>query len=573
MKLWYLLSCLILFLFLSGCKKNEDNIITEPPEGCINLSVLETMHDYLLPFALANDNDNIRLVVLNNDTVDFQYGHFMEFIENGFYELIVTYKDTTRENDIFLFSTTTEEREDSEWGIRAWVPARFKTRELGPEEIEIFYPRRFAGQIKVPFVFYVMESGKIKAVYCEGNYPASGESFFIKQGEGSVNLAASAISDKAEFNIGGKKVSVPINKISESYIELKGTINSNEEIPANSLVHISGNLDITSTGSLTVHEGALILIDEAVDINVSGPIIFSGTSVNPVFVTCSKEDKYWGGFITRVSGGTIEAEYTIFCQSGYHDSDGYNWGHSGRQALFYTENSSLKLNYCFMLDHIGQIFYPQSAILILENILVQRAQTGGQVNYSDLSISNSIFTDFPDDSYVFQDNDNDALYLSASDAEIDNTVFMFAKDDGLDSGNEEGGEITLINCRFEACFHEGAALSSGGTVIKNHTFRGCVFTNCGQGLELGFSSSNHTVLAENCMFIDNGTGIRYGDNYKWSDVNGKMIIKDSNSLFNDKDVWNMVRMDWSPKLEKMVFENTLVSQFCPQYPGLEIRKE
>ncbi len=178
---------------------------------------------------------------------------------------------------VYLFTTITEEREDSEWGIRAWVPAPFKTRELGPEEIEIFYPRRFAGQIKVPFIFYIRESGKIKAVYCEGNHPASGESFFIKQGEGSVNLSASAISDKAEFIIGGKKVTVPINKISESYIELKGTINKAEEIPANSLVHISGNLDITSTGSLTVHEGALILIDEAVDINVSGPIIFSGS--------------------------------------------------------------------------------------------------------------------------------------------------------------------------------------------------------------------------------------------------------------------------------------------------------
>ena len=73
----------------------------------------------------------------------------------------------------------------------------------------------------------------------------------------------------------------------------------------------------------------------------------------------------------------------------------------------------------------------------------------------------------PDD---FQDKDNDALYLSASDAEIENTTFMYAKDDGLDSGNQEGGEINLTNCRFEACFHEGAALSSGGTVVKNHTF-------------------------------------------------------------------------------------------------------
>ena len=176
-------------------------------------------------------------------------------------------------------------------------------------------------------------------------------------------------------------------------------------------------------------------------------------------------------------------------------------------------------------------FIRRYATLILDDILVQRAQTGGQVNYSDLTLRNSVFTDFPDDSYVFQDKDNDALYLSASDAEIDNTRFMFAKDDGLDSGNQEGGEIILTNCRFEACFHEGAALSSGSNVVKSHTFRDCVFTNCGQGLELGFSSPNHVVIAENCMFLNNGIGIRYGDNYDWSDINGKMIIKNSFSLY------------------------------------------
>jgi hypothetical protein len=573
MKSCYLLPFLILFLFVSGCKENEENTNMQPPEGCINLSELESKNDYYLPFALENDIVDIRLAVLNNDTIDFQFGDFIDFSENGFYELILVYEDSEKEDDVFLFTTTTEEREDSEWGIKAWMPALFKTISLGSEEIEIFYPRRFTEHINVPFIFYVRESGKTKAVYCEGKHTGSGGSFSIKQGEGSINLAASAVTNTTDFIIGGKKVSARIAKLSEPYIELKGTISSETVIPANSFVHISGNLDIASSGSLTVQEGTLILIDEAVDINVSGPLIFSGTADNPVCITCSQSHKYWGGFITRVSGGTIEAEFTIFCQSGYHDSEGYNWGHSGRQALFYTENSTLKLDHCFMIDHIGQIFYPQSAILILDDILIQRAQTGGQVNYSDLTLRNSILTDFPDDSYAFQDNDNDALYLSASDAEIENTIFMFAKDDGLDSGNSEGGEITLTNCRFEACFHEGAALSSGETVVKNHTFRGCVFTNCGQGLELGFSSPNHTVLAENCIFLSNGVGIRYGDNYDWSDVNGKMIIKDSNSLFNEKDVWNMVRMVWSPKLEKIIFENTFVSKFCPQYPDLEIRKE
>ena len=150
---------------------------------------------------------------------------------------------------------------------------------------------------------------------------------------------------------------------------------------------------------------------------------------------------------------------------------------------------------------------------------------------------------------------------------------MFAKDDGLDSGMEGGGTITVTNCRFEACFHEGAALSSGGTAEKEHIFTDCVFINCGQGLELGFSSPNHSVTADKCLFLYNGVGIRYGDNYEWSDVNGKMSVKNSFSLYNDRDVWNMVRRTWSPKIQNLTFENTRVSRPSSQYPELEIYKE
>jgi hypothetical protein len=354
---------------------------------------------------------------------------------------------------------------------------------------------------------------------------------------------------------------------------MTGLINSNTDIPANSYVKIAGNLNISSSGSLTIHEGSLILIDEAVDINLSGPLVISGTSANPVLITCSQKDKFWGGFITRVAGGSIDAKYAIFCQSGYHNTAGYNWGHAGRQALFYTENSTLSLDHCYILDHEGQVFYPQNADLEFNDILVQRVYTGGQINTSTLTIRNSMFTDFPDDSYTFADLDNDALYLSASDANIDNTTFMFAKDDGLDSGNTEGGTIMVTNSRFEACFHEGAALSSGNLSVKSHTFRNCIFTNCGQGLELGFSSPNHVVLADNCQFLNNGVGIRYGDNYDWAEVDGKMDIKNSLSLGNDKDVWNMVRMIWSPRIKNMTFENTFVSKLCPQYPELGIKKQ
>lgn len=536
----------------------------------MNLSDLVSKNDYYLPFALQNDRKDIKTTIVNNKQVEFSSGSYLIFAETGFYELILTYNDPLKEQDTILFTTKTEEREASEWGINEWTPLLFEPEYLSSGDIEIINPRHFIDSISLPFIFYIKESGILLPVYCQGSYHALGEFFNIKQGVGSVNVPPAFISPQVNFIIGGKKLNTSLSKISTPAVELKGTISNSTEIPANTLVRIRKNLEIASTGSLIIGEGALVLVDETVDINVSGPVIFRGTSSNPVLVTCSRYDKYWGGFITRESNGTIEADYTIFCRSGYHDTEGYFWGHAGRQALFYTENSTLTLDHCFILDNAGQIFYPLNSLLTLDNILVQRAKTGGQINTSELFLRNSVFSDFPDDSQIYEDNDNDALYLSASDALIENCIFMYAKDDGIDSGNLEGGEITVNGCRFEGCFHEGAALSSGGNVVKNHFFNNCIFTNCGQGLELGFSSPNHTVLADNCSFLNNGVGIRYGDNYAWSEVNGNMIIRNSLSLYNEKDVWNMVRMIWRPKLDHMNFENTKVSKYCPQYPELEI---
>ena len=561
---------LLLLSVFAACNKKGDKLPGVPPEGSVNLTDIEDKSDYYLPFAIVNDSNDVVSAVLNGEEVKFGSGDYIEFIENGFYELVLKYGNAHRANDTILFTTKTLEREESEWGIRAWIPLPYKTVSLGTESVEMLYPRRYTENIKIPFIFYVRESGKVKAVYCQGKCTTTGTNFNIKRGVGSVNLAVNSINGKADFSIGDKTFGATVSKISEAPVLLQGTINSATVIPANSFVKISADLAISPSGSLIINEGSVVIVEEAVDINVSGPLYISGSSSNPVFFTCSQSGKYWGGFITRVSTGTITAQYAIFCQSGYHNTTGYNWGHAGRQALFYTENSSLALDNCFMLDHIGQVFYPQNSTLTLNRILVQRVKTGGQINTSHLVLKNSHFTDFPEESEVFIDKDNDALYISASDAEIDSTTFMFAKDDGLDSGNTEGGDILITNSWFEGCFHEGAALSSGGGSVKNHTFRNCVFTNCGQGLELGFSSPNHIVIAENCQFLKNGIGIRYGDNYSWSSMAGKMFIKHSASLNNDKDVWNMVRMIWSPKLEKLNLENTVVSKFSPQYPTLEI---
>jgi len=64
MKLQNLLFCLILIVLSAGCKKREEIIIPEPPEGCISLSELKTKQDYYLPFAVINDGISIHSAFL-----------------------------------------------------------------------------------------------------------------------------------------------------------------------------------------------------------------------------------------------------------------------------------------------------------------------------------------------------------------------------------------------------------------------------------------------------------------------------------------------------------------------------
>ena len=91
-----------------------------------------------------------------------------------------------------------------------------------------------------------------------------------------------------------------------------------------------------------------------------------------------------------------------------------------------------------------------------------------------------------------------------------------------------------------------------------YSFTDHTFTNCGQGLELGFSSPNHTVTADSCYFLNNHIGIRLGDNYYGSDVDGNMFIKNSFSLNNDKDIWNMIHKIWAPEIEIMQFTPKII---------------
>ncbi len=461
------------------------------------------------------------------------------------------------------------EREYPEWGLPPWTPSEQENGVLGEQSVRLIYPASAPLNLALPLVVLIDEELTLSDSYLDAEIATSG--FRIKRGVGSVQIPANGRMHG--LTIDQQVFQLNIDTIDSPPESLSGELTADLLIRAGTYIHIPDDLTIPEGISLSIESGTFITVAPEVNIFNNGLLNISGTDLAPVTFTCSDEEAYWGGFIGNAAGNRIEASFAIFSRSGSHTGGEYSYGHAGRQALFYSENGELELDHCYMIDHIGQIFYPVLCILELNDCLVQRAKTGGQMNESELLMNRCIFTDMPDDSNEYRDEDNDGLYLNKTNASISNSIFMYAKDDGLDSGASGGGEVLINNSIFEANFHEGAALSSGGTVNKLHQISHSLFTNNGQGLELGYSSPNHMVEVESCSFMGNGIGIRYGDCYE-SKHNGYIHVANSQSTNNMVyDVWNMNREHWAADTFHMSFDNVVVSIPNHMYPELSVQEK
>lgn len=487
----------------------------------------------------------------------------------GYYRIeIYTRGKRGSDKDVIRLVVLDPVRGQTEWGLPKWVPEGIEVGSIGEHYVQLIYPH--LAPEKATFPMIAIAGGQIAESLINLHGQVDSRSFLVKRGVGSCWIPADLSA--RSVTIDNKSFQLEVDNFSAPPLELEDHLMADTEIPSNSHLHISSDLYIPQGITLSIGQGSFITLEQGINIHNNGKMVIEGEAEAPVTFTCSDENSYWGGVIGSANGNRVEASYAMFCRSGFHTGAGYDYGHAHRQALFYNENGSLQLDHCYMIDHIGQVFYPLNASMELDYCLVQRVKTGGQANFSQVCINHSVFTDFPNDSLIYQDEDNDGLYLHGCDAEISNSIFMYATDDGLDSGGGEGGNVNVTNTRFESIFHEGAALSSGWQAVKNHRFRNCFFTDCGQGLELGFSGIDHTVEVDSCTFLENGVGIRYGDNYDWHH-NG--LVKVSNSVIRNSsyhDVWNMVREEWAADTSRMEFQNVSVSSWDPMYPGLIVEQ-
>ncbi len=536
------------------------------------ISNLNNHTDYYTSVTFMLQNEDSRYTyeaTLNDEIIDISEPYSVS--EAGFYCLeVISYLDTLSRKDKLEFVLIDEVRGEAEWGLKAWNPRNFKESNFNGEEIRSIYPKAYVKNLNMPFIIKVMKNNELIPAYFKYTNSVNTGINNIKRGIGSIMLLPDQATTNVGFYIKDRTISLPVELEDPGWNSLDMVIDSSVQVVNGARIYIDKDLTILKGASLEIGAGSIIAIGQGINIINNGTLNVNGTDEDPVVFTCIDNDSYWGGIISENDGSEMVIKNAIFCRSGYHDTAPYIYGHAKRQALFYMDYSRLNLTSSYIIDNIGQIFYPTNSQLFIDGVLIQRAKSGGQINYSYISVDNSLFTDFPDDSEYYIDEDNDALYLHASDADIQNSTFMYAKDDGIDSGADLGGTINVDNCRFEATFHEGMALSSSDVVTKRHNINNCTFTNCGQGLELGFSSPNHMVIVDSCNFYSNNIGIRYGDNYSRK-VEGMLVVKNSASINNeDKDIWNMVRHMWQPSIERMTFTNTIVSKAVEDYPDLII---
>ena len=192
----------------------------------------------------------------------------------------------------------------------------------------------------------------------------------------------------------------------------------------------------------------------------------------------------------------------------------YIYAHT-KSALFEVYyDASLSLYDSALFGGAGQAFsVAHNAKVKVSGSVVQGFAAGGEFFRSHTSIGESVFSEFPDDSTtLFRDLDSDGIYVVGGVFNLTHSVFGMCKDDCIDSGTGEGGQLHISSSLFDGCWHEGLALTNRGDEPKFVSVKRSTFQNSQQGIEVGWSTPK-LHLTEHSEFVRNHIGYRRGDNY------------------------------------------------------------
>ncbi len=498
----------------------------------------------------------------------------------------------------------------SEDGIPPHTP--YKTVADAPsafagQTLKVIAPAAWPANLPIPMAAKLVnganETVRLNGLVTFGGFPSA--TVLMRRGWGSVVAPAQATAGLLALGASLNSATVSPRTINIEaapvFTNVSGAITANTTWPANSRINVTGTLTVNAGVTLTVGAGTIVKVytgsgtsGTAAEIVINGSLVVNGTEANPCAFVPATAGAFWGGIELPTSASLVSANWTLFHGSGeeqdwFTTHTGYTT-HKQQQALFLVSGTlasgsatgaHLQLTDCFCFSLAGQEMNSKARVWIdLSRTLMMRAVTCGEQNDCKVTIDRCALLEFPSETSAFVDADNDAIYLTSGDLSVTNSVIGFTKDDGIDSGGNGGASpfgtidpatgttttrFNSTNNWYEGTYHEGNSLS--GT--RNVYFTGCVFLNCGQGVECGYSATasgdGPNAIVDGCLFSSNMVGVRWGDNYGAGYVyNGSMEVKNSlllNSLYKDafSGQWNATAANaW-------IYETTNTNTFGRQY--------
>ena len=502
--------------------------------------------------------------------------------EPEYYELYVYRREQfsgVEESELVRFIVRASERGNTELGLPRWSPyppINSAQAELAGAKLRIIAPAEYPMGLEIPVIARVEDySGNRRGI----NNVVSAVGFHdyplqLLRGIGSVFLPAvtepNIISYAAEIHFLQAHRQITIEESTTWQIVTEDIIASTDW-GENARIHISSVggdlLTIVSNATLTIGAGSVIVIDPNITIAVQGNIVVNGTMELPVVFTAQDRRAPWGGLLFESNLSRGEFKGAIFTASGadsrwFSNNPGHGGSHRKDQCLFYLSNGTrITLTDCYLLENAGQIGHGENSYLTMTDCLVQKCTTIGQFNGGAVTFEDCALIEFPSAAASYIDGDNDAIYLTKGTHSLTGCLIGWALDDGIDAGASSEGSLTVNNCWFESCYHEGMALSGPKDIFINNT----VFLNCGQGIECGYDGPD--VNAVHCLYTSNMVGARFGDNYDWNYNNGFLTVTDSFLLFNNRDVWGRAWDNWTEHLDQMDIRGNYLSVADASYPS------
>jgi hypothetical protein len=477
------------------------------------------------------------------------------------------------ETSLIQFIIRSSERNNSEWGLRPWVPyisIPSASPELEGAVLEIVVPSAFPAGLEIPVVALV-ETPAGKRVGVNGFVTADaipessiqifrgvGSGFLPPQSAGQISYAASLSS-----------LSAPAETItvegSPTWTPASGNLPGSVDWGQDARVSIGADLTVPAGAVLTIGAGSIIRLAAGVEIHVNGSLVVNGTRARPVVFTPATRTAPWGGIRLRTAASRADITGAILTGSGsdpdwFDNTPDSGSSHRDEEPLIYLGGGArANLTDSYLVHNQGQGGHGEGSFLTMTRCVIQRAITSGQYNGGSVTLNGCALIEFPAWDAPFEDNDNDGLYLTGGAHSITDTLIGWTGDDGIDAGSGSGGSVQVRGCWFESSYHESMAWSEDRLPTVSDT----VAMNSGQGLECGFGSPD--VVATRILSTANLSGVRFGDNYDW-DYEGSLNVTESLVLYNYRDVWGRAWDDWTEHLDQMDIRTNYLTRADPNHP-------